>query len=1101
MKKKCTGGNYALLLSEFKHIYRVMKLILVFLVLCVSSVFSVNVNSQTARVDITANQLQTKEIIKQIEEQTDYLFVYNNKKVDLDRRVSLNATNISVAEALSRIFENSEVVYAMEGNNILLMKKDVLPQQSTRSIKGTVKDQNGEPVIGANVVEKGTTNGTVTDIDGNFSLEVKSGSILTVSYIGYMDKEISIGNEPAVNILLSEDMQSLDEVVVIGYGVVKKSDLTGSVSRVSTEKLNNLPVSSIDKALQGRAAGVQISSLNGAPGSGTSIRIRGGNSISANNEPLYVIDGFIGGGDLNSINPTDIESIEILKDAAATSIYGSRGANGVILITTKKGKEGTNKINVGFYQGWQSLPRKLPFMNGQERAQYANDYADFNGSPHPFPDINQVTDTDWQEEITRTAPVTNADISISGGNKDFQHYISGNFFNQEGIYKSSGFTRYQLRINLDKKLFDWLKVGVQTNASSLHKDNAKIDYYSGMRLALTCVPVKNENDRYTNANPVNGELFNNPVAMNKLVQNDTYTKRFLGNFYVELNPIKNLVIRSTVGADYLSAKTEQYQPGVLPARQDQQKGGLAKLDYRNYFALLNENTVNYSFDITNDHRFNLLAGMTVQKEEAKTSYTQVEGFSNDLMEFNNLAAGDASTAKYGSEYTDNQMVSFLGRINYSLMNKYLLTVTGRYDGSSRLAANHKWAFFPSVALAWRLSEEELIKNLNVFHNLKLRGSYGLIGNQAIDVYQSLASLKVVTPTLGGEKQTGYLLGNIANPDLKWETTSQLDLGLEAAFLDGRLSFELDYYHKITKDLLMNVEIPWTSGYKTQLQNMGKIRNQGIELMVNANILNTKDWNWDVNFNISRNRNKVLDINGADYIDVQNGVRLYKDQPAGVFVGAIYDGTWKSQAEIDANPNYMPGARPGTAKFKDVNNNGKYDGVQDYAVLGSAEPDFFGGFGTNLRYKNFDLELFFQGSYGNEIYNSQGSFMFFGDFGSNLFKYAEQPWSESNPNSNTPAAGAFPYNINVNSMSYSVNVQDGSYLKLKTLKLGYTIPSNTVSWMNRFNVYILFNNLFTITGYDWGYDPDVTGDHAIARGVDGMAYPQNRSVQVGFNVEF
>ena len=570
---------------------------------------------------------------------------------------------------------------------------------------------------------------------------------------------------------------------------------------------------------------------------------------------------------------------------------------------------------------------------------------------------------------------------------------------------------------------------------------------------------------------------------------------------MELSPVKNLIIRSTVGADYLSAKTEIYHPGILPARLDQQKGGLAKLDYQNYFGILNENTVNYSFDLQKHHRFNVLAGMTVQREETKTSFTQVEGFSNDLMEFHNLAAGDASTAKYNSGFKENKMVSFLGRINYSLLDKYLLTLTGRYDGSSRLAANHKWAFFPSAALAWRLSEEQFIKNMNLFHNLKLRASYGLIGNQAINEYQSLASLNVVSPTLGGEKQTGYLLGNIANPDLKWETTAQLDLGLEAAFFGGRLSFEFDYYHKITKDLLMNVEIPWTSGYQTQLQNMGKIRNQGIEFMVNANILNTKDWNWDINFNISRNRNKVLDINGADYIDVQNGVRLYKDQPAGVFVGAVYDGTWKSQAEIDASNNYMPGARPGTARFKDVNKNGKYDGIQDYAVLGSAEPDFFGGFGTNIRYRNFDLELFFQGSFGNEIYNSLGSFMFFGDFGSNLFTFDEQPWSPTNPNSNTPAAGAFPYNVNVNSMSYSVNVQDGSYLKLKTLKLGYTLPSNTVSWVNRLNVYMQFSNLFTLTKYNWGYDPDVTGSHAVARGVDGMVYPQNQSVQVGINVEF
>jgi TonB-linked SusC/RagA family outer membrane protein len=841
--------------------------------------------------------------------------------------------------------------------------------------------------------------------------------------------------------------------------------------------------------------------MGGAPGSGTSIRIRGGNSISANNEPLYVIDGFIGGGDLNSINPSDIESIEILKDATATSIYGSRGANGVIMITTKKGKEGRSKIGVNFYQGFQALPKKLPFMDGYERAEFANAYAEFTGGPTPFPDMGKVQNTDWQDAITRVAPVTNIDLSISGGTKDFLHFISANYYNQEGIYKSSGFTRYQTRINLDKKLYDWLKIGINVNASSLHTDNPKVDFYNGSRLALTCIPVYDENGEYTYKSPINSELFNNPVAMNNLLQTDTYAKRFLANFYVEINPIKNLVIRSTVGGDFHSQKTERYEPGILPNRAENKKGGLARLDNRDYFSILNENTISYTFDINEIHNFTAMGGFTIQKESASSNYTKVEGFSNDIMKYNKLSAGDPSTATYDSDATENQMLSYLGRVNYSLMNKYLLTLVARYDGSSRLAMNHKWAFFPSAALAWRLGEEQFIKDLDIFYNLKLRTSYGLIGNQAINTYQSLASLNVVTPTLGGNKYTGYLLGNIANPDLKWETTSQFDIGLEAAFFNGRLSFEFDYYYKETKDLLMNVEIPWTSGYRTQLQNIGKVGNKGFDLMVNAGIIEQKDFGLDLNFNISRNRNKVLDIGDADYIDVQKGVRLYKDKPAGVFVGAVYEGTWKSQAEIDANPNYMPGARPGTARFVDVNENGKYDGVGDYAILGNAEADFFGGLGANARYKQFNLELFFQGSYGNDILNPASNYFFFGDFGSNLFRFDGKPWSESYPNSNVLAPGAFPYNINVNNLNYSPSVQDGSYLKFKTLKFGYTLPVKDISWMNKCNIYVIFNNLFTWTNYKWGYDPDVTGNHAVARGVDDMAYPQNRSFQIGFNVEF
>ena len=492
-----------------------------------------NLSAVAQNFTLKMNDVTVKQAIDELKNKSGYSFVFFSGELDTKKKISITAEEATLDQVVKQILSGQQVSYTIEGKNIVIKKVQSPQQKKTKTITGVIKDEAGQPVIGANVVEKGTINGAVTDVDGKYTLQVSEGSLLVVSYIGYVDKEIQVGSHAVVDVLLAEDMQALDEVVVVGYGVVRKSDLTGSVSRVSSEKLNNLPVSSIDKALQGRAAGVQISSLNGAPGAGASVRIRGGNSISANNEPLYVIDGFIGGGDLNSLNPSDIESIEILKDAAATSIYGSRGANGVIMITTKKGKEGVNKINVGVYQGWQSLPRKLPFMEGEERARFANDYAAFNQTSPIFPDMSKVTNTDWQDEITRTAAITNADISISGGNKDFQHYISGNYFNQDGIYKSSGFTRYQVRINLDKKLFDFLKVGIQTNASSLRKENAKVDYYDGMRKALTCMPVKDENGRYTNANPVNGELFDNPVAMNEWVQNDTYSKRFLGNFNVE----------------------------------------------------------------------------------------------------------------------------------------------------------------------------------------------------------------------------------------------------------------------------------------------------------------------------------------------------------------------------------------------------------------------------------------------------------------------------------------------------------------------------------------------------------------------------------------
>jgi len=502
---------------------RIMKTSILLLFISLFQLNATAVSAQDAVIKLKTGQMSVEQLLKEIEKQTDYLVIYRNKDIKTNREVLIQEQSGKVKSYLAEAFENTNITYQFDKKYILLTKDEKKAiakpgiQQDEFKISGTIVDAKGETIIGANVIVKGTSNGTITDLDGKFLLNVPKDAILTVSYIGYSDQEIAVKGRTSLNIILKEDLQALDEVVVIGYGVVKKSDLTGSVSRVEAKELKNIPVSSIDKALQGRAAGVQISSVSGAPGSATSIRIRGGNSISANNEPLYVIDGFIGGGDLNSINPTDIESIEILKDAASTAIYGSRGANGVIMITTKKGKEGTNKINVNFYQGFQSLPRKLPFMEGPERAQYANDYADYLNTTRPFEDITKVTNTDWQDSVTQTASVTNADISISGGNKDLRHYISANYYNQEGVYKASGFTRYQTRINLDKKLFDFLKVGVQTNISNLHTDSPKFSYLNYIKEASTSSPIYDENGNYSYINKISGQTFENPIANINLI--------------------------------------------------------------------------------------------------------------------------------------------------------------------------------------------------------------------------------------------------------------------------------------------------------------------------------------------------------------------------------------------------------------------------------------------------------------------------------------------------------------------------------------------------------------------------------------------------------
>nr|WKN37328.1 TonB-dependent receptor [Tunicatimonas sp. TK19036] len=996
-----------------------------------------------------------------------------------------------------------------------------IPNRSfDKTISGTVTDgESGEPLPGVNILVQGTSNGTVTGVDGTYRLTVEDNvTTLVFSSIGYLTEEVDINGRTIINLTLMPDIKSLSEVVVVGYGAVQKRDLTGSVAKIEGDQLANIPSPRVDQMLQGRAPGVNVTSVSGEPGSRASIRIRGGNSVQGNNEPLYVIDGFIAGTDfnLNNINVNDIESIEILKDASAISIYGTRGANGVILITTKDGSGAIgDRPNISFnaYTGMQSLARKIDFLDGPERAAYGSEYAEFSGESNPFVDESLIANSDWQDLITRTAPVTNVDLSIRGNTEKVNYYVSGNYLDQQGIIKNSGIQRYNVRANLDFQLADWAKLGARINTTYTDNDNNLVDLWSA-RLALTSFPAYKDNGDFWDENYVQGGPFRNPLADLALRTDQSLTTNLLGNFYLEIEPIEGLTIRSTIGPQLNWNKNNIFESGQLPTRAASQIGGRARIANNFNYQILQENTVTYNKEINENHRFNVLGGFTWQKSITENFSAETDGLPNDGVSYDVLEIGNPETFQINSNFNDPfQIVSWIGRANYTLMDKYLLTVAGRVDGSSRFSgANNQYAFFPSAAVAWRLIEEQFIQNLGIFDDLKLRASYGVSGSQAIDAFSTRAILSPVTLIFNNTQNIGVRRDRPDNPELRWETTNQFDMGLEAGFFNNRLTFELDYYYKKTVDLLLNREIPRQTGFDQRLENIGALQNQGLELMINTVNIDNNDFRWATTLTLAGNRSKVLDLGGIDEINIYNldqggpGAKLIEGEPVGIFTGLEYLGTWKSEAEIDQSG--YDGLRTvvGGPRFRDTNGDGQISFNDDFFIIGNPEPTVFGGLNNSFQWKNFSLDVFLQGTLGNEVYNEFAQRGFFGRSDQNIYKSGLDRWTEANPTSNIPRAGSVISIADV--PSNSELIEDGSHLRLRNVRLGYQVPTGNLSWLNNLNLYVNGSNLFLLTNFR-GYDPEATrigpGStnefKSVVRGVIRAEYPNARTFTFGLNANF
>jgi TonB-linked SusC/RagA family outer membrane protein len=1068
--------------------------------------------AQHQQVRLTGSNVTLKTAFKQIEQQTKLFVDYNTQEVNDSRVLTKLPKNSNVKEVMEQLLEGSGCSITFSNGHIII-NKQARTVSSTKNISGVVKDETGEPVIGANVVVKGTTNGTVTDMNGRYSLEVPEGGVLQISYIGYNTQEVKVGSGDVVNVSLREDSEALDEVVVIGYGTVKKSDLTGAVGSVQMKDVSQVGITSADRALQGQIAGVQVNARTGQPGESMMIRVRGSNSLAGGNEPLYVIDGMPVEKMNSDINPEDILSMEVLKDASSTAIYGSRGANGVVMITTKRGRTGDTVLEYNGYVGVSSLRKKLDLLGKDDYIAMVNEVSqnDGNGIAITPEQAAMLPNNDWQDLAYQTALTHSHQVSVSGGTDKTKLYSSLNYMNQEGIIKGSDYNRFALRINGDQKLARNLSLnasiaysyGTQNTANS-NADGWGAIAYTAMVMA-PIQEIRDADGKYTNfsGTPWGGT---NPVGMAELYKNKTVNSRLLANMSLIYEIIDGLTFRVNAGAEVNAGSSDRYIPIGLSAGG--KLDGDASKSKSNYYTIINENILTYDKRFNKNHALNLMGGVTFQTYQYNDLGGSGTGFLRDVYETNNL--GVASTpGTPSSGYSDYRMASFLGRANYNLMERYLLTVTARYDGSSKFSKNHKFAFFPSAALAWRLSEENFMQDIDWLSNLKLRASIGQTGNQSISPYQTFARLGTSGPIFGDGKDIGFGLSSMANDDLKWETTTQTDIGVDFGFFSNRLNIGFDYYWKQTRDLLYNATLPPSSGYSSMLRNLGRIDNKGFEISINTINMKGKV-NWTTNLNITSNRSIVKDLGSDVY-----GNKIQRiDAPIGggnwfpLFVGKApfqlygYEIEGIYQTDEEARLNGEATKKAGDYRYKDTDGKAGIT-TGDKTIIANTQPKFTFGLTNIINWNNFELSFLLIGSVGGDIVNEfNKSITNIGGTWNIRKDVWENHWTPENPNAQYARASVATKDYLAFGDPSSVWVENGSYLRFKDIKLAYTLPSQWFAGSRKPNisVYLSGQNLITITSYSH-YDPEASWTSSAVNGWDRGVYPSAKSFTLGLQVKF
>lgn len=1126
-----------------------MRLTLFLMVLSVFSAYSSSY-AQKTKLNLKVQNTQVKEVLSQIENQSEFFFMFDNKQVDVERKVNLEVSSMNIDQVLQKLFEGSGVNFRIVNRQILLFSENTISDfsQQATSVSGKVTDSSGASLPGVSVVVKGTTTGTITDVNGNYSFSnVPENATLQFSFVGMKGQEVAVGGKSIIDVTLEEETVGIEEVVAIGYGTVRKRDLTGSVGSIGAKNIKDLTVSNPSQALQGQIAGVDVKQTSATPGGGTVIRVRGAGSISASSSPLYVVDGYpLGDQNLNAVNPNDIESIEILKDASAAAIYGSRGANGVVLITTKSGKSGKLNINFDTYAGIQQVGKKMDVLNRDEFIEYSKEAFNTNytnkvsgasatdplsvrpsASRYKYPEVfdtnpSGLPDTDWQDEIFRSAPVQNYQLSLSGGDNKTQYMFSGGYYDQKGVVINTDYERYNVRAKVETKLNDFLKMGV--NLSSFYSQENRLNEghwaSDGVVLAALAtspvVPVYNADGTYGSqamyAVQSDGLTGVTNAVANSTIKNYYTTARVLANMFAEIDLYKGLKFKTTIGGDIVNVRRTNFRPSTVPANgvvaplPSTYRSGIASTNQN--FNWLNENTFSYSTMFGRKHALDAVAGFTVQKNIWDSNEASGSDFPDDIIQTIGVAKVKTGT----SDRSEWSMVSYLGRVNYRYLDKYYLTASIRTDGSSRFGKNKKYGYFPSASLAWRASEEAFMKDINWIRNLKVRASYGLTGNNSMSGgnYASIGLISTDNYVFGsgvGSVVSGASQSTIQNDDLSWEKTKQLDIGLEFNILSDKIFFTADYYNRLTTDLLLQVDVPAITGYTTAWQNIGEMRNAGFEFSVSSRIISKAKFTWNSSFNISFNKNEVLALGPqGDPIRSNGGVGdthiTMIGKPIGNFYGYQQIGVYMNAADLANNP------REGTSKVGDVKyldvSGDEVINANDRTIIGNNHPDFTYGFNNSFTFNNFDLSVLLYGSQGAEILHLAKRFYENLEGNQQQLTSVLNRWkSEAEPgNGIIPRANSLTTGLN-NAVS-SRWVEDGSFLKISNITLGYNLPANIAKRikMQAARVYLSGQNLYTFTKYS-GYNPEVsfTGDNVLAPGSDYGGYPTARIVSIGFNLTF
>lgn len=1147
--------------NGIKKILLTMKLTILLMFLSVFYVSGTSIYSQNLKISLNMQDATVRDVIKEVEKQGNMSFFFNDELQELNTRISISQKDKPVYEVLQSALSQANMTFQEIKDNfvVLLPVSDSNSPQPARLTGRVTDSKTNEPLIGVNVVIEGTTTGTITNTRGEYTLEgVRPENVVVFSFIGYVSQKVTVGNNTVLNISFVPELEALEEVVVVGYGTQRKRDVTGSIARVTGDDIIQPSTLSFDQMLQGKVAGVTITQTTGAPGGNVNVLVRGISSITGGNQPLYVVDGYpigTGGGGadfalygyemftaarmsgtvanrvnpLSTINPADIESIEVLKDASATAIYGSRGANGVVIITTKRGALGKSQINVDASYGIQEIAHKLDLMNSKEYAQYvcegrdnawvyldplthsADDPNEVRGGsqkvPPAFRDPESITvNTDWQDVIFQRAPVQNYQISSTAGTDKTKFYISGGLYDQEGIILSTYYKRFNIRANIDSKVSERLNIGTSLMGTYGHGRFQVSEGHYGEAGILTMVaaaaptiPAYDDKGKpYFNRTDMEYGLgwLANPLDVINGFSDKRKVADILMNNYVEYKILEGLVFRSSIGVKYATNTTKLWRTSAVPRETTLNFPATGAATKYETFNWLNENTLNYKYLLNGKHMFDALIGISEQKESWDRLSAGASDFPTEYVPY--ISAGIVSSGVH--QLSEWSIVSLISRLQYSYSDKYMVTATIRRDGSSRFGKNNKWGTFPSISFGYNISEEPFMESVDFINVLKLRASYGLAGNNQIGNYSHIALLSTSNYVLNNTKLIGLVPSTLSNDDLTWEKSKQMNLGLDMSFLNDRIALTADIYKDNKVDLLLQAKLPSASGFSSSMLNVGEVENKGFELNLNTVNIRANKFEWRSNFTFSTNKNKVLKLTTEGERIIIN---TYQVAEAGYPISSYYllhtTGVFMNAQELVGAPKYTPKNVAGDLKFEDHNKDSTIT-LDDRYVVGDPWPDYIWGFNNSFTYGNLTLNISLNGTHGGYNYltwnNSAGV--------QNQIKIGKRWVSEENPGD-----GRWPRAIR-NNYAYGfgtytdLHMYDNSYVRIRNVNLTYRLPQSIVSKIKLSGLQVYFDiaNLVTWTDYP-GFDPESNsrGDNIVATGQDNLTYPLSRTYTVGLKASF